>query len=439
MNKVTAAIKSVLDKIATLTRRTAAPATIGTVNPIPEPVAMPAGAPITPPTNFNKFVTKVDGLSAQIEYTDSFATSIPSATHTQLLELVVRLNNPTTEGLASAEDVVAIEQLRNTIMQQLPQSLYVGSVTSNGLINSYIYVPNVVQINGTLQSINTPLKYSYEVITDPSWQYYLELLPTVQEQEMAANDQQLQQLLTQGMLLGSNITMSNQAIVPVDKADSLIQAISTDPILTGMTVEKAEVQGAEQMIRITGDKALEVEQLTAVSVAISQHAIAQGGRYLGWEVTNATPTQPDIAISNATVAPISSIPESVLPGSNQSSLVEIPSPAIDESSTVTPEVTPIVEVPTNPLPPVDIPVVPEPIAAPDATPLAAPVTVPNVELPVSAVEPLAPVAAPVEVTPPSPVLPEVPQPIISAPVEATPTTIDEPLPVANNDQSTPTI
>lgn len=232
--------------------------------------------------SYDLFETKIEGQAAWIEVCLDYQDYAPVATHPKLLELVVRLNTPNVEGFGSEAELQVVKSIRAEFLK-IKDAIYVGSLFAGGLVNSYIYIPADSAIPDSLKMINVPQQYSYDQIVDPQWQYYKELLPTLEESERIANQKQLTELLDQGI----DMTMPRKLNHMFTGANTSLKLLESQ--LNGLGyvskgMQASIIQAKKQDLIVTKDAKLVLDLLTSETINLSKLASAQNAIYVGWEL-----------------------------------------------------------------------------------------------------------------------------------------------------------
>lgn len=232
--------------------------------------------------SYDKFMTEVQGNTAVIEVSLDYQDYAPIETHTSLLELVVRLDNPTPEGLAGEQEESALLQIRSEFTK-IKDAILVGSVTSGGLYNSYIYLPNEATVPEEFKNLNVVQKYSFELRVDPNWQYYRELLPTLEESERIANQKQLTELAAKGVDLAQRYSL----VHVFSGEEAVLKSLEPKLVEQGYQIKGTRnslVQQGKKDLSFTQESGLDLAELTAKTTALARFGTEQGITYVGWDL-----------------------------------------------------------------------------------------------------------------------------------------------------------
>lgn len=245
---------------------------------------VPADQQIVLPINltYDQFATKIEGQAAQIEVSLDYQDYAPVPTHPRLLEVVVRLNTPNIEGFGSEAELQAVRTIRAEFLK-IKDAIYVGSLAAGGLVNSYLYIPETSELTESLKMINVPEQYSYDVVMDPQWQYYKELLPTLEESERIANQKQLTELLDQGIDMTIPRKL-NHVITGDEDALKTLKAQLEGLGYVAKGIQPSMVQAKKKDLTMIKDAKLALDSLTSETINLSKLSAQAGCVYIGWEV-----------------------------------------------------------------------------------------------------------------------------------------------------------
>jgi hypothetical protein len=235
------------------------------------------------PTNYEKVITEVQGQTAVIFITLDLQDIAPIDSHTDLLELVVSLNEPTADGLATDGETRQIEAIRDQFMA-IPNSLFVGSVTAGSMYNAYIYLPTGTVVSDTFKTLNIPQQYSFDVRPDPSWQYYNELLPTLDEAERIINGRQINELMQKGI----NLALPQNIVHTVSGNTKGIKDLQKEFANSEYTLATQTTEPGKAVLLMSKNELLDLNSITAETIDLSQIAASYGAIYVGWDIVSST-------------------------------------------------------------------------------------------------------------------------------------------------------
>lgn len=266
---------------------------------------------------YQTYQTQIDGLTAQIEVTLDYQTvTPPMESHPNLLELVVRLNDPDQIGLVSPKELEEIRTISNEFVKQIDDAIYVGSVTSNSIYNAFLYVPSNPKIPVSLRSLNVPQKFSYDVRPDNGWQYYNELLPTLEEGERMINQKQITELLANGINISQPKEIEHSIIID----DWNLPVLSDELTRLGYQIISTEnYQGQSGTINVRFKKVsnIQLDYITAETIQLYGIAESKSGSYVGWKIYEKE-LEEKPTIQQSTVQPNNNVSVSVVPSDNES-------------------------------------------------------------------------------------------------------------------------
>jgi hypothetical protein len=232
--------------------------------------------------HYEVFNTSIQGQPAVIKVTLDYQDVAPLTSHPNLLEMLVRINQPTPQGLMTPQEETEIDALRNEFLQ-VPNSIYIGSATLGGLHTSYIYLPANAQLPEDLKSLKVTQQYSFEIRPDNNWQYYRELMPTLEESERLANERQLNETYK----AVGEITQPRKLLNTITGAAEMLTVLQPELINLGYQIKeqrKSTVQQGRQDVLFTKVSDLNLDKLTQETIALAKLSQLHQAVYIGWDL-----------------------------------------------------------------------------------------------------------------------------------------------------------
>ncbi len=272
----------------------ASPASRDLLVPQPEvPSVVPEQAPVELPgqARWQTYATRIKETGAHITVDTSMAALAPDPTRPQLLVVMVEMLEPDEAGLKDQSPRSRLAEIHQAIQQRLTPALsghYVGSVTREGTVEHYVYVPAGVDCDATVESVermfprHSWLAYPQD---DPQWESYTDLLlPTPADLERVRNQRVLEHLAA----LGDNHVRAR----PVDhfcafpahtNAKAFAKAVLAagfEPLLIDPSAQSDPVRRFE--VRVRHVDAVSIEAITAVTLRLRGLAGDHFGAYDTW-------------------------------------------------------------------------------------------------------------------------------------------------------------
>ncbi|MEM6631238.1 MAG: DUF695 domain-containing protein [Bacteroidota bacterium] len=125
------------------------------------------------------FFCTLAGKPASIRVNLSLLSSIPLATHPQLVYVIIPLEKPDSQGMIQEPEVQTIRTIEADIVRLMTGDLggkYAFRYTGKGRRALYFYLPlgevSLGELLATCMEANDMNKFSYGVLADPSWRFF---------------------------------------------------------------------------------------------------------------------------------------------------------------------------------------------------------------------------------------------------------------------------
>jgi hypothetical protein len=268
------------------------PAANDPLAPVPD---LPAVTPAEPPAalpgeaRWETYATSIKDTPARI--TVDTAASAPDASRPLLLAVMVDMLEPGPQGLEDQDARSQLPQIATLIQQRLAPALsahYVGSVTRNGTVEFYLYLPAGVDADGAIAgaeqlfSRHTWLPYPQD---DPEWETYRQLLlPTAKDLERVRNRRAIEQLAAQGDVHGRARPVDHFCSFPAHTnakafAKAVLQA-GYEPLLLDPSAQSDPARPFG--VRVRHVDAVTLDRITEVSLQLRRLAGDHFGAYDTW-------------------------------------------------------------------------------------------------------------------------------------------------------------
>ena len=203
--------------------------------------------------------------------------------------LAVRMREPDTHGIGTADEGAALNLVEEAVIKRAVQLgvTYVGRVRSRGIWEIVLYGPagHASVLEATMRDRVGDRRIEVRTAPDATWSYYRDLLLPDAERRQWMDDRRLVQILReQGDVLVTPRRVDHWAsFASAADRDAFVAAVTTN----GFALEEAshEEDAGEQPFGAWVHRVdpIELDHIHDVVMTLVDAAIANRGRYDGWE------------------------------------------------------------------------------------------------------------------------------------------------------------
>lgn len=258
------------------------------------------------PDAWDSYHTLVDECPAAIALDFSVGESAPLAGRSNLVAVLIHMNDPGEHGMGEGTDSEALRHVEQQIVHAFEtqiDALFVGRVRSQGVWQLYFYCAEGDELKDAANDLLSGFsgwKQELHLKSDPEWEVYFELLFPDRERLQWIQDRKVcEALIEQGdpLIIPRRVDHYAYFATAADR-QRFIDATAKEDFEVeelGFDSEDQELAYAVQMYRT---ESVELDTIHEVVMSLIASANEHDGLYDGWETSILTPKTGTNALPN---------------------------------------------------------------------------------------------------------------------------------------------